>query len=366
MNEVEGYTEAFETKLRGKLSSLDRYLPIWIILSMIFGFILGHFEGIVDLFNAVQFGSVSLPIAIGLLWMMYPVLARVKYEELNKLKNERKMFSTSLILNWIVGPFLMFGLAWLFLADEPEFREGLIIVGLARCIAMVLIWNMLAGGEDEDAAVLVALNSLFQVLMYSFYTYFFLSVASSWFGADPSELDISMGEIALSVFIFLGIPLIAGMITRYVGVKKMGKEKYDTEFTAKLAPTALIGLLFTIVVMFSMQGQNIVNLKWKLLQVAAPLLLYFFIMFAFAFLLSWFLKFTYEKTVALSFTAASNNFELAIAVAVGTYGIESKQAVSTVIGPLIEVPVLILLVYVSLWLKQFFFSPEGDVKGFRT
>lgn len=366
MVEVSNPPNTTEIKLRGKLSSLDRYLPVWIILAMILGFIIGYFDGIVDLFNAVQFGSVSLPIAVGLLWMMYPVLARVKYEEIYKLKNERKMFTTSLILNWVVGPFLMFGLAWLFLADEPEFREGLIIVGLARCIAMVLIWNMLAGGDNEDAAVLVALNSLFQVLMYSFYTYFFLSVASEWFGADPSELDISMGEIALSVFIFLGIPLIAGMITRYVGVKKMGKEKYDTEFTKKLAPTALIGLLFTIVVMFSMQGEKIVDLKWKLLQVAAPLFLYFFIMFAFAFLLSWFLKFTYEKTVALSFTAASNNFELAIAVAVGTYGIESKQAVSTVIGPLIEVPVLILLVYVSLWLKQFFYNPEGIAKGFRS
>ncbi|MHA2032632.1 MAG: ACR3 family arsenite efflux transporter [Candidatus Kariarchaeaceae archaeon] len=365
MVEATGGVDIYEIKLGGKLSLLDRYLPVWIILSMIFGFILGYFEGIVDLFNAVQFGSVSLPIAIGLLWMMYPVLARVKYEEINKLKNERKMFSTSLTLNWIIGPFLMFGLAWLFLADEPEFREGLIIVGLARCIAMVLIWNMLAGGEDEDAAVLVALNSLFQVLMYSFYTYFFLSVASTWFGADPSDVDVSMGEIALSVFIFLGIPLIAGMITRRVGVKKMGKEKYDNEFAKKLAPTALIGLLFTIIVMFSMQGQNIVDLKWKLLQVAAPLFFYFFIMFAISFLLSWFLKFTYQKTVTLSFTAASNNFELAIAVAVGTYGIESKQAISTVIGPLIEVPVLILLVYVSLWLKQFFFTKDGTPKSIR-
>jgi ACR3 family arsenite transporter len=298
--------------------------------------------------------------------MMYPVLAKVKYEELYRLKDEGKMFSTSLILNWLVGPFLMFGLAWIFLADEPAFREGLIIVGLARCIAMVLIWNMLAGGNNEDAAILVALNSLFQVLMYSFYAYFFLSVASPWFGADPSEIDISMAEIALSVFIFLGIPLIAGMITRYVGLKKIGKEKYDNEFAPKLGPTALVGLLFTIVVMFSMQGESIVDLRWKLLQIAAPLVFYFFIMFGIAFFLSWFLKFTYEKTVTLSFTAASNNFELAIAVAVGTYGIESNQAVSTVIGPLIEVPVLILLVYVSLWLKQFFFTNEGKPKAIKT
>jgi ACR3 family arsenite transporter len=363
MVEVTDVAESYEIKLGGKLSLLDRFLPVWIIIAMVIGFILGYFEGINDFFNAVQFGSTSLPIAIGLLWMMYPVLAKVKYEEIYKLKDEGKMFSTSLILNWLVGPFLMFGLAWLFLADEPEFREGLIIVGLARCIAMVLIWNMLAGGDNEDAAVLVALNSLFQVLMYSFYAYFFLSVASEWLGADSSELDISMAEIALSVFIFLGIPLIAGMITRYVGLKRIGKEKYDNEFAPKLGPTALVGLLFTIVVMFSMQGQNIVDLKWKLLQIAAPLFFYFFIMFVIAFLVSWALKFTYQKTVTLSFTAASNNFELAIAVAVGTYGIESKQAIGTVIGPLIEVPVLILLVYVSLWMKQFFFTPEGAPKG---
>ncbi|MHA2252868.1 MAG: ACR3 family arsenite efflux transporter [Candidatus Kariarchaeaceae archaeon] len=350
----------------GKLSIIDRFLPVWIIVAMVIGFGLSYVDFIVDLFEKYQIlDTTSIPIAIGLLWMMYPVLAKVKYEEIDKVFKEGKMFGTSLFLNWVIGPILMFVLAFAFLYDEPEFREGIIMVGLARCIAMVLIWNMLAGGDNEDAAVLVALNSLFQVVAYSFYAYFFLTIASPWFGGEKSEIDISMGDIALSVFIFLGIPLIAGIITRIIGLKKIGKERYDTEFAPKLGPTALIGLLFTIVVMFSMQGKQIVDLKGKLLLVAAPLVFYFFIMFGVSFLLSWVLKFTYSRTVTLSFTAASNNFELAIAVAIGTYGIESNQAVSTVIGPLIEVPVLIFLVYVSLWAKQFFFTSEGNPKQFK-
>lgn len=342
--------------ITGQMTTLDRYLPVWIIIAMIIGLLFGLIDGIQDIFNAVQFGSTSLPIAIGLMWMMYPVLAKIKYEELGKLRNEKKMFSTSLLLNWIVGPLLMFLLAWLFLADEPAFREGLITIGLARCIAMVLIWNMLAGGDNEDAAALVALNSVFQVFMYSIYAYFFLGIASEWFGGSGTTLDISIQEIAISVFIFLGIPLIAGIITRIVGVHKMGKEQYDGNFAKKLGPTALIGLLYTIIIMFAMQGRKIFELKWKLLQIIAPLILYFLLMFAISFFISWSLKFVYSKTVTLSFTAASNNFELAIAVAIGTFGIESDQALATVIGPLIEVPILLALVYVSLWLKKRMFK----------
>lgn len=348
-----------ETPLITQLSFLDRFLPIWILIAMVIGLLMGYINGIQDLFNAVQIGSTSLPIAIGLLWMMYPVLAKVKYEELGKLRKEVKLFSTSLLLNWIIGPIIMFLFAWLFLANEPEFRQGIIIIGLARCIAMVLIWNMLAGGDNEDAAALVALNSLFQIFAYSLYAYFFLGIASTWFGGSNVVVGISMADIATSVFIFLGIPLIAGMITRYVGLKKIGKEKYDSEFTKKLGPTALVGLLFTVVVMFSMQGKKIIDLNWKLLQVAAPLFLYFIFMFIFAFFISKALKFAYNKTVTLSFTAASNNFELAIAVAIGTFGIESNQALATVIGPLIEVPVLLGLVYLSLWMKKRFFQ-EGN------
>ena len=346
--------------LSAQMTTLDRFLPVWIIIAMVVGLLLGLIDGIQEVFNAVQFGSTSLPIAIGLLWMMYPVLAKVKYEELGKLKKERKMFSTSLFLNWIIGPLLMFLLAWLFLADEPAFRQGLIMIGMARCIAMVLIWNMLAGGDNEDAAVLVALNSIFQVFMYSVYAYFFLGTASEWFGGTGTSLDISIQEIATSVFIFLGIPVIAGIITRYTGLKKMGKERYDNHFAKKLGPTALIGLLYTIIIMFAMQGRKIFELKWKLLQITAPLILYFLLMFAISFFISWILKFAYTKTVSLSFTAASNNFELAIAVAIGTFGIESDQALATVIGPLIEVPILLALVYVSLWLKKRMFKDNID------
>lgn len=339
-----------------KLSTLDRFLPLWILIAMGIGLMLGFIEGIQDVFNAVQIGSTSLPIAIGLLWMMYPVLAKVKYEEIGKLRNEKKMFGVSLFLNWIVGPLLMFLLAWLFLFNEPELMQGIILVGLARCIAMVLIWNMLAGGDNEDAAALVALNSLFQIFAYSIYAYFFLNIASKWIGLSSVDVHIGIGEIATSVFIFLGIPLILGILTRFYGLKKMGKEKYDGEFVKKLGPTALIGLLFTIIIMFSMQGRNIIDLKWKLLQVAAPMIAYFVLMFLLAFFISWALKFTYEKTVSISFTAASNNFELAIAVAIATFGIESNQALATVIGPLIEVPVLLGIVYLSLWLKKKVYS----------
>lgn len=345
-----------ERQIITKLSVIDRFLPVWIIIAMIIGLLLGQIEGISDVFNAVQFGSVSLPIAIGLLWMMYPVFAKVKYEQINTVLKDKKMFTTSIFLNWVVGPLLMFALAWIFLADYQGFREGVILIGLARCIAMVLIWNMLAGGNNEDAAVLVALNSVFQVFMFSVYAYFFLNVASGWFGGEETLILVSMGDIAFSVLIFLGLPMLAGYLTRKVGIKKMGRDEYDNKFAKKLGPTALIGLLYTIVIMFAIQGKNIVALKWDILLVAIPLVLYFLLMFVLAYIISWLLKFSYMKTVTISFTAASNNFELAIAVAIGSYGINSNQALATVIGPLVEVPVLISLVYLSLWMKKIFFK----------
>ncbi|MFQ6125324.1 MAG: ACR3 family arsenite efflux transporter [Candidatus Heimdallarchaeota archaeon] len=354
------------TAVVGKLSRLDRFLPLWIFLAMGIGVLLGFLPGIVELFNLVQFGTVSLPIALGLLWMMYPVLAKVKYEELGKVATAWKMFGVSVFLNWAIGPVLMFVLALTFLADFTAYREGLIIVGLARCIAMVLIWNLLAGGDNEYCAVLVALNSIFQVFFYSIYAYFFLTVASGWLAGTSTVVSITMKDIAISVFIFLGIPILAGIATRFGLIHRKGKAWYEEEFTEKLGPTALIGLLFTIVVMFSMQGANIVDLGWELARIAIPLTGYFFIMFVASFLISWALHFLYPETVTLSFTAASNNFELAIAVAVGTFGIDSGQALATVVGPLIEVPVLISLVYVSLWVRKYFFTKEGTAKKFGT
>jgi len=335
-----------------QLSTLDRFLPLWIFLAMAVGLALGYiFPGIKDVFSAASIGTVSLPIAIGLLWMMYPVLAKVKYEELGKISGALRQFSVSLTLNWLIGPFIMFGLAWLFLAHEPGYRTGLILVGLARCIAMVLIWNLLAGGDSEYCAVLVALNSVFQILMYSPLAYFYLSVVPGWFGVQGAQVDISMWDIARSVLIFLGIPLAAGVITRFSLLRSKGMEWYDTKFMPRLGPTAMIGLLFTIVVMFSMQGDKILSQPMDVLIVAIPLVVYFALMFFVSFGISIGLKFPYEMAATQSFTAASNNFELAIAVAVGTFTIASDEALATVIGPLIEVPVLIGLVYVALWLK---------------
>jgi ACR3 family arsenite transporter len=353
-----------QTRVIGRLSIIDRFLPLWIGIAMVIGILLGFVPGIQDFFKAVQFGTVSLPIAIGLLWMMYPVLAKVRYEELSKVASEFKLFGVSGFLNWIIGPWLMFTLALIFLAGYPEYREGLIVTGLARCIAMVLIWNMLAGGHNEYCAVLVALNSIFQILFYSVYAYFFITVMSGWILGESATVSITMLDIAKSVFIFLGIPLIGGIITRYLGIKKKGKEWYEEVLMEKLGPTALIGLLFTIVVMFSMQGKNIVELGADLARIIIPLLFYFVLMFAISYVISWRLKFRYPETATLSFTAASNNFELAIAVAVGTWGITSGQALATVIGPLIEVPVLIILVYFSLWAQKYFFTEDGTPKKF--
>jgi ACR3 family arsenite transporter len=346
-----------------QLSLLDRFLPLWIFLAMAAGVILGAiWPGIKDVFNALSIGTVSFPIAIGLLWMMYPVLAKVRYEELGKVATAWKQFSVSLTLNWIIGPALMFVLVWTMLPDLPLYRTGLIIVGLARCIAMVLIWNMLAGGDAEYCAVLVALNSVFQVLMYSPLAYFYLRVVPGWLGAAGTVVDVSMWEIARSVLVFLGIPLAAGIITRFTLIGRRGREWYETEFMPRLGPTALIGLLFTILVMFSMQGDKILARPLDVLRVALPLVTYFVLMFAVSFFLSWLLKFSYALATTQSFTAASNNFELAIAVAVGTFTIASPQALATVIGPLVEVPVLIGLVYVALWLKGLLYAKDGSVR----
>jgi ACR3 family arsenite transporter len=358
--QVETHTGA---RVVRQLSLLDRFLPLWIFLAMAVGVGLGYvFPGIATAFDALRIDTVSLPIAIGLLWMMYPVLAKVKYEELGKVATAWKMFSVSAVLNWIIGPAIMFVLAWVFLPDLPEYRTGLIIVGLARCIAMVLIWNMLAGGDAEYCAVLVALNSVFQIIMYSPLAYLYLRVVPGWFGADAAAVGVTMWDIAKSVLIFLGIPLAAGIITRFSLIRRRGLEWYENRFMPRLGPTAIIGLLFTIVVMFSMKGEVIVSLPLDVLRIAIPLVVYFGVMFVVAWVVSWLFRFPYADTATQSFTAASNNFELAIAVAVGAFGIASGQALATVVGPLIEVPVLIGLVYVALWARRFFFGPDGRAK----
>jgi ACR3 family arsenite transporter len=346
-------TPAPHTAIAGRLSMLDRWLPLWIFLAMALGIALGKaFPGLAVSLDAMKLDTVSLPIAIGLLWMMYPVLARVNYGNIPAVAGNTKLLTTSLVLNWVIGPALMFVLAWVLLPDHPEYRTGLILVGLARCIAMVLIWNMLACGNNEYAAVLVALNSAFQIVMYTVLGYFYLMVVPQWLGVAGTALHISMWAIAKSVLIFLGIPLVAGFLTRVILGGLKGQEWYDTRFIPRLAPTALIGLLFTIVMMFSLKGEVILTLPGDVLRIALPLLLYFGLMFTLSFGLSYLLKFPYADTATLSFTAASNNFELAIAVAIGVFGIASGEALAAVVGPLVEVPVLIGLVYVSLWMGR--------------
>jgi len=347
------------------LKPLEKYLTLWIFLAMGVGIGLGAiFPGTSDVLDSMRLDSVSLPIAIGLIWMMYPPLARVKYEELSRLKQSGNALKLSLVQNWIIGPLLMFGLAWIFLWDYPEYRMGLILIRLARCIAMVLVWNQLAKGDSELCAVLVALNSVFQIILYSVLAYFFITLLSSWI-AGPSAgavVNISMVTIAKSVFIYLGIPFIAGILTRFGLIRLKSREWYDDKFMPKLAPTALIGLLFTIVVMFSMKGDLILLLPGHVLRIAIPLVLYFLIMFGLSFYIAYKLKFKYSETATLSFTAASNNFELAIAVAIGVFGIDSGQAFAAVIGPLIEVPVLISLVNVALWAKRKHFDKRSGVE----
>lgn len=345
-----------------RLSTVDRLLPVWIFVAMGLGLLLGRmFPDLGVRLDTVKLDTVSLPIAVGLLWMMYPVLAKVRYGELGKLRARGRLFGTSLFLNWIVGPILMFTLAWLLLPDLPHYRTGLILIGLARCIAMVLIWNMLARGSNELAAVLVALNSVFQIAFYSVMGWFFITVLPTWLGAEGAAFDVSVWTIAKSVLIFLGLPLVAGALTRVTLVRRKGEDWYENTFLPRLGPTALLGLLYTIVLMFAMQGDKITRLPLDVLRIALPLVLYFGLMFMLSFLLSKRLGFSYEETASLSFTAAGNNFELAIAVAIGVFGISSGEALAGVVGPLIEVPALIALVYLSLWMKRRFFpdAPAG-------
>lgn len=326
---------------------------------MAIGIALGRaFPGLGSALDRFQVAGVSVPIGIGLLWMMYPVLAKVRYESIGAHIADRKLLGTSLVLNWIIGPIVMFVLAWLLLPDLPHYRDGLVLIGLARCIAMVLIWNSLACGSAELAAVLVALNSVFQILTYSVLGWLFLTVVPHWLGADTTALHVSMWQIAKSVLIFLGIPLVAGYLTRRTLVASRGEGWYNDSFIPRVGPMALVGLLYTIVLMFAMQGTRILQLPMDVLRIAIPLVIYFFIMFGLAFTLSKKLGFSYAETASLSFTAAGNNFELAIAVAIATFGIASGEALAAVVGPLIEVPALIGLVYVSLWAgKRYFQTP---------
>ena len=336
-----------------KLSTLDRYLPLWIGAAMAFGLLLGRMVPDLDeSLDRIKIDTVSLPIAIGLLAMMYLVLAKVRYRRIGDELADRRSLGLSLILNWVVGPLLMFTLAWIFLADLPELRTGLIIVGLARCIAMVLIWNDLACGSRELAAVLVAVNSLFQIVMYSVLGWFYLTVLPDWLGLDTQSLDVSMWAIAKSVLIFLGIPLLAGFLTRTIGEARKGTEWYEQRFLPRIGPIALYGLLFTIVVLFALQGERITSNPLDVVRVALPLLVYFALMWGGSFFVGHRLGFSYDRNTAIAFTAAGNNFELAIAVSIAVFGVTSGQALAGTIGPLVEVPVLVALVYASLWLRR--------------
>jgi ACR3 family arsenite transporter len=340
-----------------RLSVVDRFLPVWILAAMAAGLGLGRLiPDLNDWLDTVKIGTVSLPIALGLLAMMYPVLAKVRYSQIGEIATDRKLMVTSLVLNWIIGPALMFALAWLLLPDLPEYRTGLIIIGLARCIAMVLIWNDLACGDREAAAVLVALNSVFQIVAYSLLGYFYLELLPSWLGLDTATLDVSMWEIARIVLVFLGIPLAAGYLTRRWGERSRGVDWYENQLLPKLAPWALYGLLFTVVILFALQGETITARPLDVARIALPLLAYFGLMWVVSFALGYKLNLTYEKNTSVAFTAASNNFELAIAVAIGVFGVTSGEALAGVVGPLIEVPVLVGLVYVALWARRRFYA----------
>lgn len=356
LQEVDGHAPVV-----ARMSVLNRFLPVWIGIAMLAGIGLGRLVPSLNrTLDHVQVAGTSLPIALGLLVMMYPVLAKVRYGEINRVTGDRRLIVPSLVLNWVIGPAVMFTLAWLLLPDLPAYRTGLILVGLARCIAMVLIWNDLARGDATAAAVLVAVNSLFQIVAFAGLGYFYLKIFPAWLGLSTTTVQVSVWSIARSVLIFLGIPLAAGYLTRTLGEKARGRVWYESRFLPRIGPFALYGLLFTIVILFALQGNAITRHPFDVARIALPLLCYFAIMWSVSFGLGRALHLSYPRTATLAFTAAGNNFELAIAVAIGTFGVTSGQALAGVVGPLIEVPALVALVYVSLWARRRFYQTEGE------